>query len=473
MKKNILKIINIALVAIMVITFLVFILVLKRLNVTPFKYNVIVYIIFGIISILGILEVIFIKNKIVNIIGIILKLLVIVVTIICIQKINVANRFFNKINKVEETSIYYVVVNKDSKYKDINSLKNKNIGVLKDETSSYKKAIKKLDEKISYKKKKYDNMAILMNDLKEHKIDGILINSATKDIIDDYDDYFKDKVKVLDEISITEVIEVKKKTDDEVINVLITGVDVAGDIKTPALSDVNIIMTINPKKNEILLTSIPRDTYVRLHGTEGLKDKLTHSSIYGVDMTKATIEDFLNIKIDYYVRLNFTSLVNVVNVLGGVDVYSDQAFSEYGYYFNEGYNHLDGWQALYYARIRHVFKEGDRKRGEHQKQIIEAIIKKVSTSKEMLLNYEEFLDSLSSFFQTTIPTSLIKKYVKEQIDTMATWKIKSIAVNGTDYDAETYSIPGYNLYVLIPDQDTVDYCSSMINDMKKGKSVID
>ena len=473
MKKNIYKIISISFTVLMIISFLILVYFIKKLNITPLKYNLIIYAILGIISIVCLIINFFVKNKIVNYIFTFLEILFIIISFIGIKKIKVTNDFFNKIKEVEETSLYYVITDKKIDYQDISNLNNKNIGYLANNSKSNKKALNILKDNIEYKGKKYENISIMLDDLLEGKIDAIFVNSATFDMIDEYDNSFKEKINILFEITVTEKVKpVEVKESDEVINILISGIDTYGDINNVSRSDVNIIMTISPKYHEVLLTSIPRDTYVRLHDTVGLKDKLTHSGIYGINMTRQTIEDFLNIEIDYYIRVNFTTLTNVVDALGGVDVYSDQAFTEYGYYYNEGLNHLDGKAALYYARIRHVFAEGDKKRGEHQKQIIEAIIDKVSSSKTLLSNYEEIINSFANLFQTNIPGSIIKDYVRTQLDKMPHWKVKSIAVDGVgQWDTETYSMPGWALYVLIPDEETVTYCSKMINGMKQGKKM--
>lgn len=476
MKNNsIIKNVNIVFTVLMIISFSILIYFINKLNITPFKYNIIIYSFLGFISILFLILMLFIKNRIANIIFIIIEIICIIISCVGIKKIITTNDFFNKIKEVEETSLYYVIINKDSKYKKINNLIDKNIGYLANNSKSYKKAINKLKKVISYKDKKYENISLMINDLYDKKIDAIIINSASKDMIDEYDTSFKDKTSIIHKISITEKVKpVEVKDDDDIINILISGIDTYGDINNVSRSDVNIIMTVNPNTHEVLLTSIPRDTYVQLHDTVGLKDKLTHSGIYGIDMTRKTIEDFLNIQIDYYVRVNFTTLTNVVDALDGVDVYSDQAFSEYGYYYSEGINHLDGKSALMYARIRHVFAEGDKKRGEHQKQIIEAIINKVSLSKTLLSNYEEIINSFANLFQTNIPTEIVKSYVREQLDKMPSWKVESISVDGVGkWDTETYSMPGWALYVLIPDETTISNCSNLINGMKKGKKIAD
>lgn len=276
-----------------------------------------------------------------------------------------------------------------------------------------------------------------------------------------------DSNTITDTTIISDINDIK----DNAINILISGLDTYGNISKVSRSDVNIIVSINPNNHEVLLTSIPRDTYVKLHDI-GQMDKLTHTGIYGVDMTENTIEDLLEIDIDYYIKVNFDTLIKLVDAIDGVDVYSDTSFSEYGYSFNEGINHLDGKSALAYSRIRHVFIEGDRKRGEHQKDVIKAIVDKISSSAILLTNYSQVLDNLSNLVDTNIPSTLIKDYIKNQLDTMPKWEFKSIYIDGSDqYDTYTYSMPSSKLYVVIPYINTINYCSKMINNVKEGISI--
>ena len=177
-------------------------------------------------------------------------------------------------------------------------------------------------------------------------------------------------------------------------------------------------MTVNPNTHEILLTHIPRDFYVQLHGTTGLKDKLTHAGIYGIDMSVKTIEDLLGIDINYYVRVNFTTLIKIVDTIGGIDVVSDRDFSEYGYSYKKGINHLDGMHALMYSRIRHVLEGGDRARGKHQEQVITAIFQKITSSEVLLKDYNKILENLTDSLQTNISSNEIKAFIKKQLDTM-------------------------------------------------------
>ena len=214
-------------------------------------------------------------------------------------------------------------------------------------------------------------------------------------------------------------------------------------------------MNVNPKTHKILMINIPRDYYVELDGVNK-KDKLTHAGIYGVEMSMKTLEKLLDIEINYYVKVNYNALIKLVDALDGVEVYSKYNFSSYEYHFRfkEGYNHVNGKQALDFVRTRKAFLEGDRQRGENQQAMISAIIKKASSS-AILVKYDDILKSVEGNFATNITTDKIMSLVKMQLDSMPNWEIESLSLNGQDSYDYTYTYPSQELYVMIPDQDTI------------------
>lgn len=243
--------------------------------------------------------------------------------------------------------------------------------------------------------------------------------------------------------------------------VYISGIDTYGDISTVSRSDVNILAMVNPQTDKILLINTPRDYYVQLHGTTGVKDKLTHAGIYGVDMSAKTLEDLYGVSIDYYMRVNFSSLTNIVDTLGGVSVYSDYSFKAGGYLFEAGYQDMDGKQALAFSRERYSFEGGDRTRGKNQQRVIEAIIRKMS-SPALITNYQAILKSLTGTFQTNADTKEITSLMNRQLDAMRAWKIESIDVDGTGKTATTYSMGNIPLYVMEPNQVSLDAAKQKI-----------
>lgn len=460
---------NIISYIIMILSFIILSYGILKLDILPSMYLIIYFSIIGVLSIIFGLITFLNKNKIIRwIITILLILISILSFVVSFVYLDKTNDFFENINEVTEHSTFYLISLKDNKYKNISELKDKSIGV---SSNVGKDVIDSLKSKVDFKLVKYDNLFDLYNDFLEGKVDCIYIESNIKRLFEEMNSDFSDKVDIMEEITVKSIIEDKKRKEEEAklkdtINVYISGIDTYGAIDTVSRSDVNIIMSINQKKKKIVLTSIPRDYYVQLHGTTGSKDKLTHAGIYGINMSVQTIEDLLNIDIDYYVRVNFDTLVNVIDSIGGIDVYSDTTFSGWGQSYVQGYNHMDGKKALVFCRLRKMLAGGDRDRGRHQQAVITAIVEKVTSSKVLLSSYGDILSSLSSSFQSDIDDSLIKDFVKEQLKNMSSWEIKSISLDGSGmYTTSTYSMPGWNLYVMVPNEETVLNAQYEINSL--------
>ena len=219
----------------------------------------------------------------------------------------------------------------------------------------------------------------------------------------------------------------------------------------------------------MLLTSIPRDYYVTLH-SYGAKDKLTHSGIYGVNETVRTVEDLLDTEINYYVRVNFTTVIKLVDKLGGIDLYSDCNFTTTSdrvhYTFKKGYNYnVKGKAALAFSRERYAFESGDNQRVKNQQHVIEAVMKKVLNSTTLLTKYTSILDSLKGSFQTNIEQDDISKLVKDQINNMSSWTIKSNSLTGTGASSPTYSMGSTKLYVMVPNSTSVTSAKEKIDEV--------
>ena len=437
------------------------------LGILPNKY------LFGIIGliivVIALITLCFFKFKktLAKIIISIIEVLLITLSICACVYLQNTNSFFNKIHDIKtENEIYYVITEKKNNYKTINNLDNKKIGVFMEN----KDAIKELDKQIKFTKENLKTINDVINDI--NKVDAIFLNSAYYDLICEDNNKFKNDTKIIGKIILKTSNEINNNNlniTEKPFNIFISGIDTSGPIGTVSRSDVNIVMTINPKTHEILLTHIPRDFYVKLHGIGDTKDKLTHSGIYGIDTSVKTVEDLLNIKIDYYFRVNFTTLENVVNAIGGIDVYSDQSFNEYGYSFKKGINHLGGENALMFSRIRHVLNGGDRARGKHQEAVIGAIFEKVTSSEVLLKNYNKLLESLSDSFQTNLSSNDMKKFIKYQLDGMYKWNINSISVDGASSKGNCYSMPGVQTYIVIPYENTVEKAHDDITKIINGK----
>ena len=248
---------------------------------------------------------------------------------------------------------------------------------------------------------------------------------------------------------------------DQTFMLYISGVDTRTDeISNSSRSDVNIIIIVDPINHKILTVNTPRDYYLPL-ATFGANDKLTHTGIYGVGESLKTIENLYDIDIDYYARVNFNTLVSLVDIVGGVEVYSEQAFTTNKIDFVQGYNQLDGNKALAFSRARKQFEGGDRVRGQHQQLVIEAIFNKI-VGPNTITKINPILDILSKSVRTNMFSSDIRAFIRKQIDDGATWQFEHISVDGAGGSDKTYSGGSQLLYVMYPDLNTVEVAKNKI-----------
>ena len=258
-------------------------------------------------------------------------------------------------------------------------------------------------------------------------------------------------------------------------NVYVTGLDTKGSIDIQSRSDVNMVITVNPVTKKILMTSIPRDYYVMLHTYQSM-DKLTHTGIYGAEETVATVEDMLGIDINYYVKCNFSTVVSLVDAIDGVDVVSDKAFTTHGrentgYSFTEGENHLDGNSALAFARERKSFAGGDRQRIKNQQLVLEAVFKKVSSSKTLLTNYTAILKGISEYMETNFTDSELKAIAKMQLGDMADRDITKISLDGKGSSKPCYAAGNAYASVILQDEESVNKAREAIAQIYAGTEV--
>ena len=302
------------------------------------------------------------------------------------------------------------------------------------------------------------------------EIGAAVYNEAFSGIIEDEIEGYSDQIKIIYQYGIeTEIAQEEEKDVDQPFNIYISGIDVAGDITTTSRSDVNIIMTVNPNTHKILLTTTPRDYYVTIPGVSGeQRDKLTHAGIYGVDVSMSTLENIYGIDISYYARVNFTSLVRIVDALGGIDVYSEYAFEGRGYQFNEGMNYMDGAAALAFSRERYSFQSGDNQRGKNQEAVLTAILQK-AMSPALLANASELITSVSDCVETNMTRTEMAKFINMQLSDGASWDIESIAATGTGDSQACYSSGSQLLYVMWPDEASVAEISEKMQQVLSGQ----
>lgn len=318
------------------------------------------------------------------------------------------------------------------------------------------------------KVEQYGTVQELANALLEGRVDAAVYNQALDGLItDSIEDYF-DKVRVLYHYGIETELEQETADVGEPFNVYISGIDVDGPIATNSRSDVNIIMTVNPNTKKILLTTTPRDYYVQIPDISGeQRDKLTHAGIYGVDASMRTLEQLYGIDISYYARVNFSSLVKIVDTLGGVDVDSDFEFTAGGYQFKKGMNHLDGKQALAFSRERYSFEDGDNQRGKDQEKVLAAILNK-AMSPAILSNASALIADVSDSVQTNMTQEEMAKFIKMQLNDGASWTIESQAASGNGDTQACFSSGDQPLYVMWPDEAVVQSISAKMNEILNG-----
>ena len=245
--------------------------------------------------------------------------------------------------------------------------------------------------------------------------------------------------------------------------IYISGIDSRSGPKARSLSDVNILAVVNPNKRQILLINTPRDYYVYTTVSGWAKDKLTHAGMYGVECSKGTMSKLYDVQIDYYFRVDCGGFVKIIDALGGVDVYSSQAFSSRGYSFTVGTNHMNGNKALAFVRERKAFYSGDIQRGQNQMQLIKAVLNKL-TSTAVLSNFNGLVSSLSSAFATTMPYEKMASLVQNQLSYGGSWSVETYSVTGSAGYQKPYSLSTVT-YVMYPNDSTINTAKNKMRDV--------
>ena len=389
-------------------------------------------------------------------------------------------------NKAKNT--VSVVVLNSSGLENVNSLEGSKLGVLKTiGNEATKKSLADLKKNnVTYTKKTYDNMLGMLKALYDGEVDAIVLNEAYRSNVCDLEDYtnFNNDTKVIhktvyytkENSSSLAVSDITSKP----FNILISGNDSFGSLDENSRSDVDMLVTINPVTSTILLTSIPRDSYVKEVCNDyacnyGVYDKLTHTGIYGVDTTKDTIENMLDIDINYVYRVNFTSMIDIVDALGGVDVTVPEGMAVSKFYTNsnlegvhEGENHLDGKRALAYSRERKAYLDGDLQRARNQQQVLQAMFKK-ATSPEIIKNYTSLLKALIGAFDTNMTTKEITSFIKYQIQAKPSWKFEQFVLKG-DNDLKMSAELGSEVSVVILYDSYINIAHDKIQAVLDGQS---
>lgn len=480
--ENIKKIISWPVIlGIQVITTVVLLFFIFKLNILPTTYAVMVGMIF---VLLGFINYALMKpnkkehhrkTKPREIIGKVISLLLSVLMVFGSVMINKGYSTLDDITNSNTKSAHYaIVVLKSSKINSLSELQNESI----EYCLQYDKE-KDMNQVIAEAKKKESSLNFdvamtyskLGDDLYNNTVNAILVNTAYNGMFEENHPDFQNEVKEI----WTSDIETKVKdfsTRVSVTNtpfiIYISGIDTYGSITTVSRSDVNMIVTVNPNTKKILLTSIPRDYYVTLANMKK-KDKLTHSGIAGPENTVKTMAQFLGTDINYYARVNFTSLVTMVDALGGITVNVDQDFSAGGYTYKLGLQQMNGEEALVYSRERHSFADGDNVRVKHQQDVLMAMLNKMM-SPAVITNYSSVLKAISGCFETNMASSDITDLIKMQINDNASWTFKQKQFTGTGVmQTGGAYMPDSKLYYMIPNDDSVKENLQAIKDVLNGK----
>jgi LCP family protein required for cell wall assembly len=285
-------------------------------------------------------------------------------------------------------------------------------------------------------------------------VNGIVIFYAinTHNLLGLFDRYFSDH---------SYVNRVRDITRDSFI-LYVSGLDDGGE-----RSDVNQLIVVNPRTHQILIHNTPRDYGVFLYGKPKIIDKLTHANIYGTEVAVNTIEKLYDIDINYFVQIEFETVVRLVDAIGGISVYSPHSFSADGQRFHRGINHMNGKQALAFSRDRTQGAKTDNARGENQQLVLSAILQRLA-SPAILTNYSSIIGALNGTFTTNFTSNEVARFVRFQLDVQPNWNIQHSAVVGTHtWGVTTYTYPDLKLYVAMPQQDSIDAAKERIQKVLK------
>lgn len=368
------------------------------------------------------------------------------------------NSFLNAVQPPQVNYVEYTVIAKKDHSVALDSARS--VGMVGADTLR-DKAAKALAGVTPAAQSSYDSLMALTEQLNAGAVELASIRTANMGVLQESYREFYDSVATLATYKVRDDNrQAAPKTDVTKPFVLyISGIDTYGDVGEVSRSDVNMLAVMNPVKRTMLLVNTPRDYYVQLHGVAGMPDKLTHAGIYGIDMSRQTLGDLYGVEIPYYVRLNFTSLVKMVDVVGDITVDSDYAFHS----FQAGKNTLDSKRTLEFARERYSFSDGDRQRGRNQQKVIEAIVAKMSEPRN-LTRYNAILSTLQSSLQTNMSQETIASLIKMQLNDFKGWKVESTSVDGAGATRQTYSMGAMPLYVMIPDSASVERAKERIGE---------
>ncbi|HEM4293752.1 TPA: LCP family protein [Streptococcus suis] len=466
-----LKLVNFALLGLYAITLCLFLVTMYRYNILDFRYlnYIVTLLLVGVAVLAGLLM----WRKKARIFTAFLLIFSLVITSVGIYGMQEVVKFSTRLNSNSTFSEYEmsILVPANSEITDVRQLTSilapaeydqENITALLDDISKMESTQLATSPATSYLTA-YQSMI-------NGESQAMVFNGVFTNILENEDPDFSSKVKKIYSFKVTQTVETAtEQVSGDSFNIYISGIDTYGPISSVSRSDVNIIMTVNRATHKILLTTTPRDSYVAIaDGGQNQYDKLTHAGIYGVNASVHTLENLYGIDISNYIRLNFTSFLQLIDLVGGIDVENTQEFTSGGYNFPVGTVHLDAEQALIFVRERYSLANGDNDRGKNQEKVIAALIKKLS-SPENLRNYQAILTGLEGSIQTDLSLETIMGLVNTQLESGTQFTVESQALTGTGRsDLSSYAMPGSQLYMMEINQDSLEQAKASIQSVLDG-----
>lgn len=489
-QNKVLRGIGIALSILLVVASFYLLYQLIKINVLPTKLLFLITIIFVLLDAIFALLLCYYTRAIVS------KIICVVITLVLIFGSCMGGYYISKTGSLltnitnvtkHAKNTVSVVVKQSSDIKNKSQLNGLSVGTLRTiGTQGSSKALTELSKDgIVMNQSEYDSLSAMLEAFYNGEVDSIIINESSRSQILDMESYadFDNNTRVVYQTSYkvenTDKANAVSDITSKPFNVLISGSDTRGGFDENGRSDVIMVATINPKTSTILLTSVPRDFYVTTACDaadgcmQGALDKITHTGIHGTNTTKRTVEQLLGIEINYTFKVGFDTVTDLVDALGGVDVYVEPGYAVTNQYFSvhEGVNHLNGHDALEYARERYAYTEGDRQRTKNQQQVLMGIVNE-ATKPSVITKYASIMDAMANTFSTTMSNEEISDLIKYQINNNPKWKMEQYMVDGTG-DTLMCAELGDAASVMVPDQSTVKMAKDKINAVLAGKSADD
>lgn len=423
------------------------------------------------------------------------------ISFMCFYIVHLTSKLSNTMGKVTDgqtngiVSEVAVYVRKEDPAQELSDMGKYVFAVIKDDPY-ISQAVESIETMLgsSIAKEPFDTITDMIDALYSGKTQAVILKKAYVDVLEDIEGYedFLEHAREVYSISVTrkpaddekntaESDTAGKKNRNETLEkgpvsvtsdpflLYLSGLDTRKQKLATSRSDVNILAAVNPVTRQVLLVNTPRDYYVPNPAGDGALDKLTHCGIYGIECSVNALSELYDEEIDYYAQINFTGFETLIDAIGGVTVYSDKAFViGKKYPIQVGNNLLDGQAALSFARERYSLAGGDNDRGKNQMKVIKAVIQKMSSG-ALLTSYSDILASLEGMFVTNMSADDISKLVKMQLAEMPEWDVLSYAVTGTGARKVTYSMPGMSLYVMEPNEDTVEHATELIDKLFAGE----